>query len=129
MDCSLYIIHLFADIKDLFSVHSELIPVSLNWKDIGLALGLGYDKLQIIERNNQDVTDCLRETLAEWLKNTTRPTWELLVAAVANPTGGNDNALAEHIAEKLNGKCYNIIPNQSAYYTHSSALFSATHLV
>ena len=104
-------LYLLSDISDLFDVHYELRSVASNWKDVGLALRLDPDTLNDIEADCRDVKSCLREVLAKWLKksyNTTRygpPSWELLVAAVTHPAGGNNRALAEQIAEKHNGKC------------------------
>ena len=78
---------------------------------MGLALRLYPDTLNEIEADCRDVKSCLQEVLAKWLKkayDTTRfgpPSWELLVAAVAHPAGGNNRALAEQIANKHNGKC------------------------
>ena len=90
----------------MFDVKRELWPVTARWKDIGLALRLNPDKLDEIERDNRNSSDCLTKVLTLWLKknyNTKRfgePSWELLAAAVADPCGGNDSALAEVITGK-----------------------------
>ena len=100
-----------ADISDLFDVHYELMNVAHNWRGVGKALRLHPDLLNRIGKDRSDVTERLEEVLTEWLKkayDTTRfgpPSWELLVAAVAHPAGGNNRALAEQIANKHNGKC------------------------
>ena len=106
------IVFLCADIDDLIDVKCELLDVSHNWKGVGEALRLKPALLSRIQANHPtDVIACLTETLTEWLNksyNTSRfgpPSWKLLVAAVANPAGGNDGALAEQIAQKYNGKC------------------------
>ena len=108
------IVLLFADIVDLIDVKLELLNVAHNWKGVGEALRLHPDLLNRIQANHlTNVTECLSAVLTEWLKkayNTSRfgpPSWKLLVAAVANPAGGNDRALAEKIAQKYNGKCNN----------------------
>ena len=99
------------DIDDLFVVSSELLDVAHNWKSLGLALRLKPSLLSRIQKDCSDVKDCLVELLTEWLNkayNTARfgdPTWQLLVAAVAHPLGGNNPALAQHIATKYNGEC------------------------
>ena len=79
------------------------------WKRIGLALRLDPSLLDRIRaKNHVDVDEYLSDVLAEWLKkayNTSRfgdPSWNLLVDAVAHPAGGNNRALAEHIATKYN---------------------------
>ena len=87
-----------------------------NWKGVGEALRLHPDLLNRIQADHPtNVTECLSAVLTEWLKkayNTSRfgpPSWKLLVAAVANPAGGNDRALAERIAQKYNGKLKTLI--------------------
>ena len=81
------------------------------WKNIGLALRLRRPVLDMIHANYSDVEGCLEHVLTEWLNknyNIARfgePSWQLLVAAVAHPVGGNNPALAHHIAIKYNGKC------------------------
>ena len=92
-------------------MNCELRPVAHEWKNIGLALRLQPHVLSTIEKNHADVKDRLLNVLTEWLNkayNTTRfgdPTWQLLVAAVAHPAGGNNPALAQHIASTYNGEC------------------------
>ena len=98
------------DIDDLFDVTQELQPVTARWKHIGLALRLNPSQLKKIEKENQDnLDDCLSEMLILWLKghyNTERfgePSWELLAAAVGDPAGGNDSALANAILTEIQG--------------------------
>ena len=76
-----------------------------------MALRLKPALLSRIQANHPtDVIACLTKALAEWLNmsyNTSRfgpPSWKLLVAAVADPAGGNNHALAERIAQKYNCK-------------------------
>ena len=102
---------LYADIDDLIDVKCELLNVAHNWKGVGEALRLHPDLLNRIQANHPtNVLECLSAVLTEWLKkayNISRfgpPSWKLLVAAVANPAGGNDRALAEQIALKHSGK-------------------------
>ena len=92
--------------SDLFDVKNELQPVTARWKPLGLALRLDPDKLDEIEKDNRDSSDCLTKVLTLWLKRnyiTERfgePSWELLASAVGHPSGGNDSALAERIANR-----------------------------
>ena len=105
--------HLFfsAEINDLFDVHYELLNVAHNWRGVGRALRLHPDLLNRIEANATDVECRLERVLSQWLKgeyDTSRfgpPSWELLVAAVAHPAGGKDQALAGRIARRHNGVC------------------------
>ena len=79
-----------------------------NWRGVGLALRLHPDLLNTVEADcrGSGVERCLEKTLSEWLQkayDTTRfgpPSWRLLVAAVADPAGGNNHALAEEITRK-----------------------------
>ena len=81
-----------------------------NWRGVGRALRLHPDLLNRIGADHSDVKSRLEGVLTEWLKkayDTTRfgqPSWQLLVAAVAHPAGGNDRALAEEIATRHSGK-------------------------
>ena len=100
-----------ADIDDLFEVQSEVHDVAHKWKDLGKALRLRPAVLNRIKADRPDCKSCLEEALTEWLQqayNTERfgpPSWKMLVAAVAHPSGGNNNALAQQIASKYNGRC------------------------
>ena len=113
------------DIDDLFTVNCELRPVAHEWKNIGLALRLQpHHVLSTIEKNHTDVKDRLLNVLTEWLNkayNTTRfgnPTWQMLVAAVAHPAGGNNPALAQHIASTYNGECVLLHVYSSLVFIH-----------
>ena len=80
-----------------------------NWRGVGRALRLHPDLLNRIEADYSDVKSRLERVVTEWLKksyDTNRfgqPSWQLLVAAVAHPAGGNNRALAEQIAGRHNG--------------------------
>ena len=107
----LSIVLLCADIDDLIDVKRELLDVAHNWEGVGMALRLKPALLNRIQANHPtDVIACLTKALTEWLNksyNVARfglPSWKLLVAAVADPAGGNDHALAERIAQKYKGK-------------------------
>ena len=101
----------FTDICYLFEISAELMNVAHNWRRLGLALRLHPPQLDRIEKDKLDVISRLEAVLTAWLNknyDTTlfgSPSWELLVAAVAHPAGGNNRALAEQIANKHNGKC------------------------
>ena len=126
------------DIKHLFEVHSELCNVAAEWKGLGLALRLHPGTLDTIEADCRDVQSRLREVLTQWLKkayDTRRfgaPSWQLLVAAVAHPAGGNNPALAHTIAHNHNGRfssvqynCYEIMGGGEVVLVHfDSDIFS-----
>ena len=85
------------------------MPVAARWKDIGLALRLDPDKLDVIKTDHNNCKDCLTHMLSLWLKksyNTERfgdPSWQLLARAVGDPAGGNNPALAEEMASNHRG--------------------------
>ena len=55
----------------------------LNWQKLGVSLDLSYNRLRIIEMKNLgDNERCKLEMLADWLDNTTNPTWEAIVEAL-----------------------------------------------
>ena len=66
------------------------------------------DAIAITYPNNPE--NCLMEVMVKWLQrsyDTERygpPTWQKLVAAVANRTGGANPALAKQIAESHQGE-------------------------
>ena len=64
---------------------------SLNaqWRDIGIALGIGADKLDEIEGNNSRTANCLSSVLTAWINqnyDTTKyklPSWRTLCTALS----------------------------------------------
>ncbi|CAI8046500.1 hypothetical protein GBAR_LOCUS25733, partial [Geodia barretti] len=95
------------DTDDLFEVVCELDDVAHMWRPLGTALRLRPSTLARIKADHQqDSRSCLSEMVTEWLNqsyNTERfglPSWKMLVEAVAHRNGGNNNALAIHIATK-----------------------------
>ena len=97
----------YSDVDDLFNVQSELIPVSAQWKSIGIALRLNPNILdRISAENSGDPAACLASVVSEWLRrnyNVMRfgePTWQRLVEVVGDPAGGADMALAREIARR-----------------------------
>ena len=94
-----------ADIDNLFDVLCELDEVAHMWKPLGLALRLKPSTLSRIKKEQgDDVRSCLSEVVTEWLNQSYkterfgRPSWQMLVQAVAHPNGGNNHALAQKIA-------------------------------
>ena len=81
------------------------------WPSISFALRLLPSDKDTIARGCHDIPgDCLREVLSKWLQrcyDTNRhgpPTWQVLVAAVANSAGGDNPGLAKQIAENHQSK-------------------------
>ena len=78
------VVLLYTDIADLFRVQTFVKDV-VNWKDLGLALGLLHPTLQTIEGDYKKKNDCMREMLAKWLQrqdNVSRPSWSVLQTAL-----------------------------------------------
>ena len=70
----------------------------VDWKELGLALGLSPDTLDVIAAQYpRDPRRCLTEVLAEWLQKE-GTSWRALVAALREPTVGKEG-LANEIAE------------------------------
>ena len=45
------------------------------WFDLGVVLGINYDKLKNIKSDNNSVVECLSEMLAHWLQTSPSRTW------------------------------------------------------
>ena len=96
---------LYIGIDDLFNVKMKLKNV-VNWKDLGLALGLLHPTLQKIDKGQRgDINDCMREMLAVWLQqqdNVSRvgtPSWSVLQTALKK-IGENEIADRQHFKER-----------------------------
>ena len=78
---------IYTGIDDLFEVQSFLNDI-VNWKRLGLALGLLYPTLQKIEKDYDKVDDCMMEMLAAWLQQRGMvsqhgaPSWSVLQTAL-----------------------------------------------
>ena len=74
-----------AGIADLDEVKTSLRDL-VEWKDLGLKLGILYPTLQKIEKNRHGmVEECKREMLAAWLQivdKVSEPSWTTLVDAL-----------------------------------------------
>ena len=92
----------------MIDVKSELLPVAARWKNIGQVLGISDSKLQTIETNKSPVEDYLTEILRVWLNKAYNvekygePSWQILIKAVKNPSGGDNPAHADKIYSRRN---------------------------
>jgi hypothetical protein len=88
---------------DLLQVKSKLLGVATKWMDIGLALGLSKDRLDVIKTDHTTTEDRLTAMASKWLNRTydvsehREPSWETLSEAVRSPAGGNNPVLADMI--------------------------------
>ena len=90
-------------------MEEALERVTERWKQIGKALRLRPQQLNVIEAEKRKLCDCLSETVSLWLNKSYNierfgePSWELLAGAVAHHSGGNNPALAEDIRKRHGG--------------------------
>ena len=97
--------------EDIHDILDEVVGLTGRWRNVCLALKLlPSDATAIASSCHDRPEDCLTAVLEKWLKkcyNTRKhgpPSWQMLVAAVANSTGGDNPALAKRIAESHRGK-------------------------
>lgn len=84
---------------DLQTVLKVLVDVNQRWRRLGLALGLRQPTLEGV--SGGDYEDCEEKMLTKWLSKVDgcSPSWNVLVAALRNPTVGHSD-VADTIAEK-----------------------------
>ena len=98
--------------KDAHDVLREVDQVACKWSSLCRALGLQSHQISKIKAEHlNNPGDCLGAAVDNWLQRNYNyqesgsPTWKMLVKAVADEVGGNNNALAERIAKKHLSKC------------------------
>ena len=95
---------------DLYDVLEEVIDLKGKWADIPAGLGLSHSLLSIIKMDHStDALSYFEAVLFVCLSkryNVGPPSWQTLVKAVADPSGGGDTALALKIPEKHPGTMY-----------------------
>ena len=81
------------------------------WRKIAISFRLSPSLMKLIATHcSSDPEYCLFTAVEDWLKkmyNTEKygnPSWQTLVRAVASPTSGANQALAQAIAERHLGK-------------------------
>ena len=97
------LLYLHAAIKDLYEVKMFLKGL-VEWQDLGLALGLFYPTLEIIENDNRDKIDkCKTKLLVAWLQQQDNvsqkgiPSWPVLRAKLHEI---GENELANRIVSR-----------------------------
>ena len=63
-----------------------MLDAATKWQNFGLSLHVHTNTLERIAHQFDDQRDQLRETLKDWLKNATEPTWQDIVKALKNRT-------------------------------------------
>ena len=98
---------MMVDEDDLSYIVERMGPVRAQYYQIGTLLHLNRGELNAIRRKNVDSAEAMIEIISNWLKLNYKyelhgkPSWKILVRAIANPMGGNDRALAMEIAKGL----------------------------
>ena len=109
-------------IDDLAALLEELDSVCAKWYNIGMKLGVRVGRLDAIRAQYNDSSNCLRETLAAWLRACPTPTtWSKVVEALKSATV-NEGALATSLKHKY---CSSIPPDTttpSHPHPHSATL-------
>ena len=70
-----------------------------DWKSIGVLLNVPESIMDNINEDHKRVRDCLREMLAEWVKQS--PTWTDLVEAVKHVNPCISDAIHKRIPKSL----------------------------
>lgn len=85
-----------------------LTDVAHKWRHIGEALGLPFTTLETIALGKSE--EALSSMVSKWLAMAfnvdkfSKPSWDALVKAVAEPAGGANRTVAEEIARQYPGE-------------------------
>ena len=71
---------------DVGEVYTKLYDARDKWFNIGLALGIKFNTLKSIKREQPDYDDCLREMLAHRIQSGGPLTWADLSGCLRHPT-------------------------------------------
>ena len=71
----------------LRTILDSISTLTADWFNLGVALGLSYDTLKIIESNYRDACRCQTEMVMAWLqmKDNSQPSWQALASALSSP--------------------------------------------
>ena len=73
------------DKHSLRIVLNSISTLAAKWFNLGLALGLSRDTLDIIEYNHpRDAWRCQTEMITMWLKSSSHPSWRRLASALSS---------------------------------------------
>ena len=77
------VVFVLGEKPDLKKAFKHLLPISTEWKSIGIFLDLPSNSLNRIAAEEQGVNSCLQAMLSEWLKKVDpHPSWAQLIEAV-----------------------------------------------
>ena len=97
-------------IDDLAVLLEELVSVCAKWYNIGMKLGVHVGRLDAIRTQYNDPSNCLRETLAAWLRACPTTTWSKVVEALSSATV-DEGALATSLEHRY---CSSTPPDTTA---------------
>ena len=74
--------------ESLRTILDSISTLTAGWFNLGVALGLSYDTLKIIESNYRDTCRCQTEMVMAWLqmKDNSQPSWQALASALSSPS-------------------------------------------
>lgn len=79
----------FIDTSMLTVVEKAVYPVAYKWFQLGLALGLSYHRLKMIQSDYFSTMDCIMEMLKTWISTASNgkipPSWLMLVLVLDSP--------------------------------------------
>ena len=84
--------------KNVLNVLREARFADAGWAELGLQL-INYFELATIKADHGQANLCMIETISQWLKSDTTPSWEKLAEAVSK-VGGYGEATAASVQEK-----------------------------
>ena len=71
----------------LVAIVNTIHTLAAKWFNLGVALGLPYNRLTSIESDfPRDSLRCLTETVQIWLQSSSCPSWRGLVSALRSPS-------------------------------------------
>jgi len=125
--------------NDFYDVWEEIFGLAGEWRSVLSVLRIYPSvKSTIGTKYNNDPSACLEAGVLAWLrkdfdvKKYGLPSWQTLVKAVANPTGGKNTALAQKIAQNHPGtifvKSINVLMTKF-FVTYSLVSYFVSHVV
>ena len=91
----------------MLDVECEVSDIAAKWYSFGKALHLKPERLALLEASHgKDLMNSLSDTLLEFLRKNYawekhgRPSWRLIVIALAHKVGGNNTDLALSVAKE-----------------------------
>ena len=86
---NVFLSHSYSGDDDWNTAYLAIKSLNAQWRDIGIALGISGDKLDEIEGNNRQTTNCLSSILTTWVRQNydtgkfKLPSWRTLCMALS----------------------------------------------